>query len=58
MEQSTEPRPEAPYFVQGSAEPHETLLAARQEAARLQYLGRHESIPILQNGQIVDCKRF
>lgn len=48
----------APYFVQGDKVPCERLSDARVRAGILQFRGRRRSLPILQDGKVVDLKRF
>ena len=47
------------YYVEGRPDRgHERLSDARTAAALMQRQGVHHSLPILQNGHIVDLKRF
>jgi hypothetical protein len=46
------------YLGNDRTQGHTSLNAARLEAGRKQYLGHHQSIPIYQNGAVIDLKRF
>lgn len=57
--QSTQAKPAAPYYVETRPnEPQATLKDARCLAGREQHNGIYRTLRILQDGEVVDLKRF